>query len=144
MENFASNAKMGLVDFNEKTIGGGIILTVGNKVSIPWASTLRKYNHLAPNMSLYWNVLEYSCDNSFKLFDFGRSSNGEGTFRFKAQWGAKPINLDWYSIKFGHNQIEKYQGTTSQSRHFFAALWRNLPLSIANSVGPFVRKHISL
>lgn len=144
IENFGDNAKMGLVDLNGKTIGAGIILTVGNKVSIPWASTLRKHNRLSPNMLLYWNFMKYSCDTGFNIFDFGRSSKGEGTFKFKAQWGAKPIELDWYSILLGNNKTEKDTKASPQRRHFFAALWRKLPLPIANSLGPFVRKHISL
>ena len=98
LHNFGANARLGKVTFQGVTVGSCIILTTRNKVAIPWASTLRQYNNLAPNMLLYWNVLKYSCDIGFKMFDFGRSSVGEGTYKFKTQWGAQAIPLTWYSM----------------------------------------------
>ncbi|MEZ5583585.1 MAG: GNAT family N-acetyltransferase [Candidatus Competibacteraceae bacterium] len=65
-------------------------------MEIPWASSLRKYNSLSPNMLLYWSVLEFACKKGYRIFDFGRSTPGEGTYRFKEQWGAKPVQLYWH------------------------------------------------
>ena len=93
---YGARAKLDLAEFQGKTIGMGIILLSGKGVSIPWASTLREYNRLGPNMMLYWNFLKYSADNGYTYFDFGRSSEGEGTYKFKKQWGANPKPLVWY------------------------------------------------
>jgi FemAB-related protein (PEP-CTERM system-associated) len=141
---YGARAKLGLAEFQGKIIGMGIILLGGKGVCIPWASTLREYNRLGPNMMLYWNFLKYSADKGYAFFDFGRSSEGEGTYKFKKQWGAKPTPLVWYDT------IEKRKTKTEPSRNGtgkrerVAAIWQKLPLGFANMIGPHLRKYISL
>ena len=144
LENYGARSKLGLAIFEGRIIGMGIILLGGSVVSIPWASTSREYNRLSPNMLLYWNFLKYSADNGFAYFDFGRSSEGEGTYKFKKQWGAKPIPLLWYE-HVGNGQINnKGVSVNSWKRELAASIWRKLPLGVANTIGPHLRKYISL
>ena len=143
LEQFGDNVHMGLVEIEGLPVGAGIIITSGDRVSIPWASTLRSYNRLSPNMLLYWSFLEFSTDNGFRLFDFGRSSKEEGTYKFKAQWGAQATPLNWYKINIsGKNKKVTVAGASK--REFVANLWRRLPQSMANVIGPTIRKYISL
>jgi FemAB-related protein (PEP-CTERM system-associated) len=97
-EMYQDDLLVGRVWFEGKIVGAGILLFSGSNVSIPWASTLREYNRLAPNMLLYWNLLKVSCERGCEQFDFGRSTYGEGTYNFKKQWGAKPVLLDWQAL----------------------------------------------
>jgi FemAB-related protein (PEP-CTERM system-associated) len=144
---YADKARMGLVYLGQQLIGCGIILIVNNVVTIPWASTLRKYNHLSPNMMLYWNFLAFASDSGFARVDFGRSTPNEGTYRFKAQWGAKPYPLHWHYIHV--NKIKSTNKTTKHETHstkmkIAANLWSRLPLCVANTLGARIRKYISL
>jgi FemAB-related protein (PEP-CTERM system-associated) len=141
---YSQRIKVGVARFGGKTVGVGILLLGGDSVSIPWASTLRGYNHLGPNMLLYWKMLEYSSNNNFKYFDFGRSSEHEGTYRFKKQWGAKPVPLEWYTLAETYRDRSIQTSSRSATRAVVSALWRKTPLALANSVGPFLRKYISL
>jgi FemAB-related protein (PEP-CTERM system-associated) len=124
----------------------GIILMHSETVSIPWASSLRRYNGMNPNMLLYWTFLAYAADNGFKRFDFGRSSPGEGTWRFKEQWGAVPKPLFWYQFdKKGNPRARPMTpGARSRSRMLAESVWCRLPVPVANLVGPKIRKYISL
>lgn len=140
---YAQRAKVGLVSFDNKPIGMGVILLGGQGVSIPWASTLRAYNHLGSNMLLYWHFLQYSADHGFAYFDFGRSTEDEGTYKFKRQWGATPKPLPWYTTMTTSAKSSPASVQSSQ-RHLVTALWRKLPLVMANSIGPSLRKYISL
>ena len=140
---YAERAKAGLVYFGNNPIGMGIILLGGQGVSIPWASTLRGYNHLGSNMLLYWHFLQYSADHGFASFDFGRSTEDEGTYKFKRQWGAVPQPLPWYT-SIPTSKKNTPSPSRSNRRHLAAALWRKLPLPIANAIGPSFRKYISL
>jgi len=141
---YGENVRLGLVYHDKQPIGAGLILACGKKVSIPWASTLRTYNQLNPNMLLYWNFLKYAADNGFGLFDFGRSTPEEGTFRYKAQWGAQPAPLLWTRISMGKEPAPCPDKKESSGRDKAADLWRKLPLSVANFLGPKIRKYISL
>ncbi len=150
LKNFEKLARVCVVysKMNEP-IAAGIILTFNKKVYIPWASSLRKYNRYAPNMLLYWTLLAWSADNGYETFDFGRSTPNEGTYRFKKQWGAKPNKLYWYTLaktaqkmpSFSPESISCQQG---KLRHIIEKTWKILPLSLANWLGPHIRKYISL
>jgi FemAB-related protein (PEP-CTERM system-associated) len=142
MRGYGENARIGMVYHNHTPIGGGIILCTKHCISIPWASTLREFNHLAPNMMLYWNFLKYASDSGRKLFDFGRSTPDEGTYRFKQQWGAKPAGLYWRQT--GTSFGAWNSNDINSKRSFLESLWQKIPVSIANIIGPTVRKYISL
>lgn len=143
IRHYGEKARLGLVYYNSKPIGGGIILSTGKKICVSWASTLRDYNRLSPNMLLYWNFLKYSADNGYTWFDFGRSTPDEGTYKFKLQWGAKPEPLYWENISV--NGKEQGPDTiTSPNREIAEQIWQKLPLSLANYIGPSIRKYISL
>jgi len=144
MGKYGENARIGLAEFEGKCIGAGLILSTKNQTSIPWASTLRQYNRLAPNMLLYWNCLKFSADNGKKVFDFGRSTENEGTFRFKKQWGAKPAPLPWYSSSSNCQNAVKEEQTKSTGRDKVSAIWKKMPVPMANFIGPRLRKYINL
>jgi len=146
LKSYGGSCRMGLVFLDEKPIGCGIILFCGTHTAIPWASTIRKYNKLGPNMLLYWNLLQFSIKAGANLFDFGRSTPNSGTYRFKAQWGAQPNPLHWDKLPVDINQ---YASPASLKQHgvnrqLAANLWSKLPLSIANLIGPKLRQYISL
>ena len=138
------NAKLGLVYYDNKPIGGGIILVAGKKVCVSWASTLREHNKLSPNMLLYWNFLKYSADNGYNKFDFGRSTPDEGTYKFKLQWGSEPKPLYWDNMTINGRKTKQVTTQTSSKREKVEQLWQKLPLPVANYLGPSIRKYISL
>ena len=76
-----------------KRLAAGFLVSFQGQMEIPWASSLRSHNHLSPNMLLYWTALSYACESGHRRFDFGRSPPHEGTYRFKEQWGARPVQL---------------------------------------------------
>lgn len=119
------------------TLGHGKIL------ANPWASSLRRYSRLSPNMLLYWSMLEYACDHGFSSFDFGRSTPDEGTYKFKKQWGAKESPLCWQIFS---NQTETSNSSTTDKSKFELAMqvWKKLPVSVSKVLGPVIRKNIGL
>lgn len=146
-QSYGENLIVGTVMLENKAVGAGIILLNCKQVCIPWASTLSEYNRLAPNMLLYWSLLQLSCEQGFKQFDFGRSTFGEGTFKFKAQWGAKPVALDWEDLDTATGEIvpgSASSGLTSQLRPHIENLWSKIPFPLISFIGPKLRKYIAL
>jgi CelD/BcsL family acetyltransferase involved in cellulose biosynthesis len=140
---FNENARIGIVNYQNKPVAAGMIFCFRDTVEIPWASSLKEYNKFSPNMLLYWSLIEYACSEGYKYFDFGRSTPDEGTYKFKEQWGAKPSPLYWHHIILDGKQISN---DYSEKSRFERAIeyWKKLPLPISNRVGPLIRKHISL
>jgi CelD/BcsL family acetyltransferase involved in cellulose biosynthesis len=120
----------------------GIILLHKKIVSIPWASSLRKYNRQNPNMLLYWNFLSFAADHGFASFDFGRSTPGEGTYKFKQQWGAEPVALDWVDLLNPDTGLEK--NGNSKLRGHVEKIWQRLPVPLATAAGSMLRRYIDL
>ncbi|MBC2695111.1 MAG: FemAB family PEP-CTERM system-associated protein [Desulfobacteraceae bacterium] len=143
LQEFPENAKIVLVYKGDEVIACSLIVGFKDTLENPWASALRKYSRLSPNMLLYWTMQKYACDNGFKYFDFGRSSPDEGTYKFKKQWGAKLNPLYWHYISLnGQSIIEE----TPEKSKFDKAIqyWQKLPVSVTKIIGPMIRKHIGL
>jgi len=125
-------------------IGAGVVLFSNDKACIPWASTRAEYNRLSPNMMLYWALLKFVSEQGCTEFDFGRSTFNEGTFRFKQQWGAKPVLLDWRDDNFQFDSQRGGVQSISLIKSIVESIWKKLPLAVANTIGPKLRRYISL
>lgn len=146
---YGEQCLVGLVTLDGKTVGAGIVLLSGSRAAIPWASTLRAHNRLAPNMLLYWKLLEAVTDFGCTSFDFGRSSFGEGTYRFKTQWGARPVPLNWYKAGSGAGEdgataAPNPANSHGQLRTLIESVWRKLPLPVTVYLGSRIRPWVSL
>lgn len=140
---YGDNMLVGLVFKDQEPVGAGIVLVQGKQACIPWASTLEEHNRLAPNMLLYWTLLARVNDMGCTRFDFGRSTLGEGTFRFKAQWGAVPYRLNWRN----DGPVNERAGSSnivSRLRPLIERIWQRFPLPVANWLGPKLRRYITL
>lgn len=145
-EAYAEHCSIGLVYLGTEVIGAGLVLRNGSRAAIPWASTIRDYNRLAPNMLLYWTLLAEAADAGLAHFDFGRSTVGEGTYRFKTQWGAEPVPLLWRTLEPGSTAsaaAPRAHGAGAL-RGAAEATWRKLPLGMTVFLGARVRPWISL
>ncbi|HXW68968.1 MAG TPA: FemAB family XrtA/PEP-CTERM system-associated protein [Dissulfurispiraceae bacterium] len=126
---------------NGNPVASGFLVGFKNLLEIPWASSLRSYNNLSPNMLLYWTVLKFACESGYASFDFGRSTPGEGTYKFKEQWGAQPVRLHWhYWLKNGGSLPE----LNPRNPKYRAAIeiWRRLPVGLTRLIGPAIVKNL--
>ena len=142
---YGDRARVGVVYTPEGfPSAAGIVLVHPSTMSIPWASSLRRHKSNNSNMLLYWTFLSLSIEMGCRFFDFGRSSPGEGTYRFKAQWGATPEPLFWDSYPLT-KKLSSGQGRTGTGlRSLAESLWRHMPLSACNALGPKFRRCIHL
>jgi FemAB-related protein (PEP-CTERM system-associated) len=139
---FGDAAKVGVVYKGAFPVAAGIVLTHGFYATGPWASSLREFNSLSPNMLLYWSFLKYASDRGIKFFDFGRSTPGGGTHVFKRQWGAEPLPLYWF--RQGVVGAKKVRpGVDVPQRSLLEWSWKKLPVAVANFLGPPIRKYVS-
>ena len=138
---FPENSWLFVLRLKNRPIATGFLLGYGNTLEIPLASTLRDVNPLSMNMLLYWEVLKYAIDGGFRYFDFGRSSIGAGTFRFKKQWGAEPRQLYWH---YWLNRGVELPSLNPQNPRYVRAIniWKRLPLLVTTHLGPSIAKNL--
>lgn len=130
-----------IYDKEDRPVASGFLMEFKGMLEIPWASSLRDFNHLSPNMLLYWSVLSSACRRNISVFDFGRSTPGEGTYRFKEQWGAKPVQLYWhYWMRDGRTLPELNPKNPKYS--LAMQIWKRLPVAITKVIGPTIVKNL--
>lgn len=104
----------------------------------PWASSLRRFRPLCPNMLLYWSMLTHGIQCGCHSFDFGRSTPDSPPCRFKEQWGAVRRLLTWQVIS-GNG---RHWNPVSES--LVHEEFQSMDLETSRRQGPAVRRWISL
>jgi serine/alanine adding enzyme len=141
LEAFPESTRIFAVYHNTKVIAAGIGFWFRKTLEIPWASSINDYNILCPNNMLYWEAIQFAIRNGFNKFDFGRSTPNEGTYSFKRQWGAQPVQLYWQYLMDGQNSIPDLN--PSNPRYQTAVrIWQRLPLPVTRVLGPMIVRNI--
>jgi serine/alanine adding enzyme len=141
LEAFPESTWISTVFSGETPVASGFLIAYRDRVEIPWASSLRSANRYSPNMLLYWHCLEFACQGGYRMFDFGRSTLGESTYRFKEQWGAKPHCLFWkYWLRDGGRIPQVNPGNPKYRAAIYA--WQHLPVGLTRRLGPSIVKYL--
>jgi serine/alanine adding enzyme len=133
---------VGCIYLSGKPVAAGYGFRWGDELEMTWASSIREFNRVAPNMLLYWSFMERAIMDGATLFNFGRCTPGGGTHRFKLQWGGRDDPLWWYRSSDRDGDVTT---PTPESRGAYALgsrLWSHLPLAIANLLGPRIIRFI--
>ncbi len=111
-------------------IAVGFTLQDDQRQQIPFAASLSEHRRHAPNMFLYWRILEDAIKRGCTVFDFGRSTRDSGTHRFKKQWGAREIPLPWsYQLAPGREIPQTRVG--SPRYHLAMETWKRFPVGFS-------------
>lgn len=96
---------------------------------------------LAANDFKYWELMRLACARHLKVFDFGRSKQGTGSYAFKKNWGFEPTPLHYEYRLYKSESIPQNNPNNAKYRLLIAA-WRRMPLSWANWLGPFIVRNL--
>jgi FemAB-related protein (PEP-CTERM system-associated) len=138
---FPQRAHLHVVRLSGQPVAAGLTYRSRATVEVPWASSIRDHNALCPNHLLYWSVIEAAVEHGCEVLDFGRSTFGEGTYKFKEQWGARPVPLHWEYYLCPGATLPNVSPSNS-SFHLAIETWKRLPLPVANRLGPFLVRGI--
>ena len=141
LDHFPENSWICTVSSGKTPVASGFLLGFKGNMEIPWASSIREYNRLGPNMLLYWSCLEFACNRGVRVFDFGRSTVGEGTYRFKEQWGAIPHPMFWHYWMAREEPMPEINPRNPKYR-FAIEMWKKLPVPITRIIGPAIVRNI--
>lgn len=111
----------------------------GDTFADPWASSLRRFFAHCPNQVLYWEALQHAFALGLKRFDFGRSQWDSGTFAFKKQWGAEPVQLH-YQYVLGTAKAFPTLAAQKGSLDTVVQLWKKLPVPLAGVLGEHAKR----
>ena len=90
---------------------------------------------------MYWDVMRRACENGYRVFDYGRSKKGTGSFAFKKHWGFEPQPLH-YEYKLVRRRDLPNVNPLNPKYKAFIGLWKRLPLPRANALGPYLARQL--
>lgn len=138
---FADDVVIVVARLNSAPIAAGFLIGFDESIEIPWAGAIRDYNRISVNMALYWQALTHAIEKGYRVFDFGRSTTDSGTYRFKRQWGAEPVQLHWHY--WLPNGADLPDLNPSNPKYDMAIrVWQKLPLAVTSRLGPPVSKFL--
>ena len=92
---------------------------------------------LAANDFKYWELMRRACEAGARVFDYGRSKIGTGSFDFKHNWGFAPSPLAYEFQLWKRDSIPQNNPLNPKYRALIA-LWKRLPRAAANALGPHI------
>lgn len=96
---------------------------------------------LAANDFKYWELMRLSCARGLKVFDYGRSKQGTGSFAFKKNWGFEPAPLHYEYCLYKRDAVPQNNPANAKFRLMIEA-WRRMPIGMANWLGPYVVRNL--
>ena len=106
-----------------------------DKLELPWSASLsttrKKYSHVL----LYWTFVEKAIEEGFRKIDLGRCSPGSGTYEFKRHWNPVERPLHWNYWRVEGRPLQTLSGDNPKFK-LATAIWKRLPLIVANRLGP--------
>ena len=111
---------------NNKPVSVAFLTGYRDMVEIPRASTLRTENKYDANMWMHRMILKRAIGLDYQYFDFGRSTKNANTYKFKKQWGAKPVEHFWY---YFINSADIPATNPAKPKYkLVIAIWKRLPI----------------
>jgi len=118
-----------------QAIAGVMCFYFRDQVLPYYGGALSEFNRDAPNNFMYWKLIEQSCREGYRVFDFGRSKRGSGSFQFKSGWSMKVVDLP-YRYQLVRAREIPHLSAADQKFSAPIAVWKRLPFSWTKVLGP--------
>ena len=106
-----------------------------------YAGDIVDARELAGNDFKYWELMRRASERGCRIFDYGRSKRGAGSFDFKKNWGfvPQPLHYEYKLLKGGG--IPQNNPSNPKYRAVIG-LWRRLPRPVVNALGPSIVRNL--
>jgi FemAB-related protein (PEP-CTERM system-associated) len=90
---------------------------------------------------MYYQIMCSAQEKGKTWFDFGRSKNDSGPYKYKKNWGMEPKPLFYYYYLVNAKTLPNLSPNNPKYK-FFITLWQKLPLKLSQFIGPFLSKYL--
>jgi serine/alanine adding enzyme len=126
---------------NGRVIAAGLAMNFRGAMTLPWSGATAESRPVYGSNAMYWAAIRLGIESGCHTFDFGRSTIGSGIYEFKRQWGPTPVQPYWSTLYLSPRRASAPRNR--KSLQTISLLWRYLPLGVARTVGPGLRRGIS-
>ena len=97
---------------------------------------------LAANDFKYWELMRRACERGLRVFDYGRSKRGTGLVRLQEELGIRTRRRSRTSTGCLRRDAIPQNNPPNPKYRAFIALWRRLPMPLANRLGPMIVREL--
>ena len=139
LDGFGEDADILTVSHDGKPVASVLSLYHRGAVMPYWGGGVWEARRLRANDRMYYELMLHARRRGCSHFDFGRSKTGSGAYDFKRNWGFEPEPLSY--ANWTAPGTEARDADPTSARHALQiAIWRRLPLALANRFGPLIAR----
>ncbi len=138
---FTDSCEMLIVEHQGRLVGGVMNFYFRDEVLPYYGGGTEQARDLKANDFMYWEVMRRAVEKGIKVFDYGRSKEGTGSYRFKKHWGFEPQPL-FYEFDLVKVSSMPDINPLNPKYQMFISMWKRLPLPVSNVVGPWISKDL--
>ncbi len=140
-EVFGSDCEVMTVTLGKELVASVMSFYFRDEVLPYYGGGTDRARDLAGNDFMYWELMRRACERGLRVFDFGRSKRGTGSFDFKKNWGFEPQPLH-YEYRLVRSKSVPEHNPLNPKYQLFINMWKRLPLPLANLIGPYIVKSL--
>jgi FemAB-related protein (PEP-CTERM system-associated) len=138
---FEQDCEVLAVHHDETIVAGVLSFRYDDQILPYYGGALRPRFVQGINDFMYWQLMCRAANSGCRIFDFGRSREGTGSYDFKRHWGFEPVPLPYQYVLLDGAALPDV--SPANPRFLRASeLWKRLPLGITNRVGPLVTRYL--
>jgi len=141
LKEFGNEARIFSVHLREEMVAAVVTFFYRDEILPYFGGALETYRELGVSTFMYWMLMRYGCEKGFRLYDFGRSKKGTGSYSFKKHWGMTATELP-YRYLLARQPSMPDTSPLNPKFSLWIGLWRRLPLAVTNTLGPVVSRHL--
>lgn len=139
LDRFGEDADVLTVRHEGRAVASVLSLYHRGAVLPYWGGGTAEARRLRANDRMYFELMRHAQARGCTRFDFGRSKTNSGAYHFKRNWGFEPQPLT-YAAWTAPGAPVRDANPNSAGNAALAALWKRLPLPVANRLGPLIAR----
>jgi FemAB-related protein (PEP-CTERM system-associated) len=140
-EVFGGACELLTVTSGDKPVAGVMSFYFRDEVLPYYGGGVNSARDMKANDFMYWELMRRSCERGIRVFDYGRSKKGTGSYRFKTHWGFEPQPL-YYEYCLVKAKEMPDINPLNPKYEAFINIWRRLPLPLTKLIGPYIVKNL--
>lgn len=141
-QEFGDLCELMTVESNNSPVSAVMSFYYKNEVLPYYGGGLNEARQLKSNDLMYYALMCHAATNQqCNSFDFGRSKNDSGAFKYKKHWGMtpQPLYYQYYLVKA--TELPNLSPNNPKYK-MFIKMWQKLPLWASRMLGPLLSKYL--
>ena len=140
-DEFSNCSDIVTVSYNGRPVASVLNFYFRDEVLPFYGGGVHEARAIAANDFMYWEVMRRAAERGCRIFDFGRSKVGTGSYAFKRNWGFDPSPLV-YQFRLARGRQMPDLNPLNPKLAIFISAWKRLPMAVATRLGPLIVRGI--